>query len=639
MPQVIATYETSAFVITSEGEFEGRALTFEDKDVNYGLTYAPDAFDEAIKEKGVAGIKMLREHDPACLVGVWHEISRDDKGLWVRGKLVLETEDGRDTLALMKAGALDGLSVAFMIQAQEGTKVTKADLFEISIVAFPASPGANVGLGDDGEVPKIRVYKSNGELPKRVRSMLPPAAQTIYRQAHNRYARTNPNATLARAQVVAWRAVTKHFSPQSKEAAMWVQKLNHDSAVNMADEVMLDGIRRTADGYLAAEVKVARTGIQLYRGYECGRPEMDVVRVYRSDAEVFDDAAMRSFAHRPVTIDHPQEMVNADNWKDYAVGQTGDEVKQEGKYLRVPMVLMDAEAIREVEAGKRQLSMGYTTDLKWQDGVTPDGEKYDAIQTGIRGNHLAVVARARGGSGLRIGDDNHGNNGGAPMPKTMVIDELEIQLADDASEKILKRYLAKIENDVVTLKKKLGASPAEGESKGDFMARCQDAGNDADACSTAWGKKSAGDEAMAAKDAEMATVKKQLSDAEAKTTPEALDALAKDRGDLIAQATKMIGDKLATTGKTSAEIRRQVVDAFMGDLSKEWSDSQVETSFATLAAKDSKAPEPKGGTRHLADALKTQEPRKDVQAIRDEAHSKYVARTKDAWKSAPRAQA
>lgn len=632
MPQVLVTFETPSFVINSAGEFEGRALTFGQPDVNYGLTFAPDAFDASIAARGAKGIKMLREHDTACLIGVWTTISRDESGLFVRGKLVLETEEAQDVLALMQAGALDGLSVAFEVQSQDGNTVTKADLFEISVVAFPASPGAYVGLGDGG----IRVYKSNGELPKRVRTMLPSAAQTIYRQAHNKYVQDHPEtATFSRALVAAWRAVGKHFAPQSKEAVMWVQKLNHDGdTLSMSDDVTLDSLRRTDDGYLTANAKVARTGIQVYRGFEVGRPDMETVRVYRPDSEVFSKDALHSFAHRPVTVDHPPEMVDAANWKEYAVGQTGDEIARDGEFVRVPLVLMDAAAIQAVEAGKRQLSMGYTTELKWQPGKTKDGLEYDAVQTSIRGNHLAVVARARGGAELRIGDQHqHGHKEDFRMTdttKTMIVDELEIKLADDASEKILKRYFSKVEGDMVALKKKLGMSPQSGESKSDFMARCQDAGNDAAACATAYGKANSADEALAAKDAEIATLRKQLTDAEAAVAPAALDALAKDRGDLISQAKKMIGDKLVADGKTNAEIRRQVVDSFMGDTSSKWTDAQIETSFATLAAKDSKAPV-NDGSKKLASVLSDAKST-DVQAIRDAAHAKYVERTTTAWK-------
>ncbi len=115
---------------------------------------------------------------------------------------------------------------------------------------------------------------------------------------------------------------------------------------------------------------------------------------------------MKSFAHRPVTFTHPKTMVNSKNWKRYSKGMTGAEVVRDGEYVKCPMVLMDAGLIDAYEKkGIRELSVGYTCDLKWERGTTPRGEMYDAVQTGIRGNHLAVVPTARGGDQLRIGDD------------------------------------------------------------------------------------------------------------------------------------------------------------------------------------------------------------------------------------------
>lgn len=95
------------------------------------------------------------------------------------------------------------------------------------------------------------------------------------------------------------------------------------------DAVEISGTRRTADGYLVADARVARTGIQTYAGFEVdpdgslGLRDKATVRVYRPDDEVFADAAMRSYAYRPVTNDHPSEAVTADNWRDVSVGQTG----------------------------------------------------------------------------------------------------------------------------------------------------------------------------------------------------------------------------------------------------------------------------------------------------------------------------
>ena len=174
--------------------------------------------------------------------------------------------------------------------------------------------------------------------------------------------------------------------------------------MRMHDEIRLEGVRLTGDGYLVASPRVARAGIQLCSGAECGRPEMRTVRVYRSPEEVFDSTAMHSFAHKPVTVDHPSEKVDAKSWRRHAVGSLGGSVVRDGDAVKVDLVLMDATAIQQVQDGKRQLSMGYDCALMFQDGRTPDGEAFDAVQTRIRGNHLAVVDAARGGSSLRVGD-------------------------------------------------------------------------------------------------------------------------------------------------------------------------------------------------------------------------------------------
>src|SRR5688572_7951386 len=156
-------------------------------------------------------------------------------------------------------------------------------------------------------------------------------------------------------------------------------------------------MRITRDGYLVANPRVARIGIQLYRGIELGRRDMETVKVFRPEAEVFHKDAMASLAHRPITNDHPAEMVDARNWRKHAVGAIGDTIARDGEFVRVPTTLMDADTIAQVQAGKRELSVGYHADIEWTPGEY-NGEHYDARMINIRGNHLAVVDTARGGS-------------------------------------------------------------------------------------------------------------------------------------------------------------------------------------------------------------------------------------------------
>lgn len=164
-------------------------------------------------------------------------------------------------------------------------------------------------------------------------------------------------------------------------------------------------VRRTADGYLIASPRVARTGIQLYRGSEVGKPDMAVVKVMRPESEVFKESAMASLAYKPVTDNHPNVQLDARSWTKHARGIIGAEVVRDGEFIRVPLMVSDEQLIQKIQSGKAQLSVGYTCDLKWQAGEY-NGEKYDAIQTDIKANHIAVVDAARGGPQLKIGDSD-----------------------------------------------------------------------------------------------------------------------------------------------------------------------------------------------------------------------------------------
>lgn len=169
------------------------------------------------------------------------------------------------------------------------------------------------------------------------------------------------------------------------------------------DTVSMGGVHRTAEGYLLANARAARSGIQQYMGSELGRPELGMVNVYRPEAEVFARRSLDTFSKLPITVDHPSAPIDATNWRQLAVGTTGDEVLRDGEHLKVGLKITDIEAVRAIEAGKRDLSVGYEADIDWQDGIAPDGTPYQAVQRNIRANHIAVVAQGRART-ARIGD-------------------------------------------------------------------------------------------------------------------------------------------------------------------------------------------------------------------------------------------
>lgn len=137
--------------VARTGLFEGYASVFNRQDMGRDVVM-PGAFRRSLAERGAAGIRMLYQHDPAQPIGTWLAIYEDARGLKVRGRLATEVGRAREILALMKAGAIDGLSIGFRAidtrrdKATGIRRLTRIDLWEISIVTFPMMPDARVSL-------------------------------------------------------------------------------------------------------------------------------------------------------------------------------------------------------------------------------------------------------------------------------------------------------------------------------------------------------------------------------------------------------------------------------------------------------------------------------------------------------------
>lgn len=363
------------------------------------------------------------------------------------------------------------------------------------------------------------------------------------------------------------------------------------------DTVESGAMRMTSDGYLVGEVRCARTGIQQYMASDVGIPGNGIVNVYRPEKTVFSKDSMATFVGKPITLRHPPVAVTAENWKQYAIGDIGEEIARDGEFIRVPIKIMDSDAIRDIQAGVSEISMGYTCDVEVASGVTPEGEHYDAIQTGhIKINHLAAVERARGGSELRIGDswgaepinDNEpptgtppkSQKGGHMTTKTVVLGDRAVQvLAEDAAE-------------VEAFKTATAKAIADAQSTHDA--------------------------AIAAKDAELAKLQAKLDDATGKILSDAdLDAKVAARAELVSVA-KAIAPDVKTEGVKDADIRKAVVTAKLGDAAiADKSAAYIDARFDILA-EDAKPTDPVAGA--FRQGIKT-----DDAAIND-AHNSYVAR-------------
>lgn len=101
-------------------------------------------------------VKMLWQHDPSKPIGVWDEIHEDGNGLFVKGRLLPEIQGGAEALALIKAGAIDGLSIGYRtLQAEKAKKngrlLHELELWEVSLVTFPMLPQARVSSDEKSD--------------------------------------------------------------------------------------------------------------------------------------------------------------------------------------------------------------------------------------------------------------------------------------------------------------------------------------------------------------------------------------------------------------------------------------------------------------------------------------------------------
>jgi len=146
------------------GMFEGLGSVFHNID-SYGDVILPGAFDDTLAEHKANGTLpgLYAEHSPyvpggdLLPVGVWTEMSQDEVGLRVKGKIsALDTDNGRRIRGLMQDGALKGLSIAFSVpqggSTMTGSKkpgeakriLTKLHLASVDIVRDPANPAARI---------------------------------------------------------------------------------------------------------------------------------------------------------------------------------------------------------------------------------------------------------------------------------------------------------------------------------------------------------------------------------------------------------------------------------------------------------------------------------------------------------------
>jgi hypothetical protein len=234
----------------------------------------------------------------------------------------------------------------------------------------------------------------------------------------------------------------------------------------------------TDEGFLKVPGRVARTGIQEYLARELGLDgdPMRVVRVYRPEDEVFNDASLGTYDASDVTNNHPHSLVTAATYKGVAVGVVRGPGRRDGDFVICDLIVKDQKTIDEIIGGKCELSAGYTAIYDETPGVTEDGQAYDYIQRDIKINHVAIVERARAGANARVFDHNPGGN---TMPVIITTDSgRSVDVADPANAQVVADSFDRLLKRATDAESKADKAQATADKAAEDLAEARKASND-----------------------------------------------------------------------------------------------------------------------------------------------------------------
>lgn len=329
--------------------------------------------------------------------------------------------------------------------------------------------------------------------------------------------------------------------------------------MKFTDRATLGQVNRTQEGYIATNARALRTGVQEYMAWEFGDLAIadgfgpnDVIRVMRPAESVFNKDSLKSAVHIPVTVDHPDVMVDSDNYSELSVGETSTDILRDGEFVAFSIMVKDKRGIDAINSGKVELSAGYLADMN-----RVKHADYDYIMGPPKYNHLAIVDTARAGHEARIGD-NAKPWGAAPLTKTEKdtpeMDMKTVVVGDKAVQ------VAASDADIIT---KLIKDHAD---------------------------------ALTAKDTTIAELKIEVADtAKLVKTDEQIAALIKDGIAELATVTdkarKLVKDYDATD-KDAMTIRKEVIAQVYGDeaIADLKTDAEIKAAFAVARVADAADP-------------------------------------------------
>lgn len=314
--------------------------------------------------------------------------------------------------------------------------------------------------------------------------------------------------------------------------------------------------------------------------------------------ELLSEGTVSSANSKPITDNHPDELVTQVNARNYMKGFTATNAHVENDKLKVDMTITDKSLIDEINKGKQELSIGFETEVVPKKGEYK-GVAYDSVQRNIRINHVAVVEQGRAGHSVRLlGDsaemveqDAHQKKGKQMETTKVRLDGADVTVATADADKIIK-----LDADNADKAKKIAELEAQIEEKKKELDELKGKSEE---------EKKNADEAQAKADA----AEKELDSLKKEYSGDAMQKAVNDRLNLVGKVKPYLGDSYDFNGKTDKQLKLDTITALDSSIDlKDKSDDYINAYFdAALQSKNAPRVNGYGGSEVKSDKSAVEE--------------------------------
>jgi len=224
------------------------------------------------------------------------------------------------------------------------------------------------------------------------------------------------------------------------------------------DRQTLDGIELESNGWLRASAALTRTGVFVYRN-----PDGSIRRELRPPQEVFRTDLLAMYAGLPVTVGHPDQLLDASTTRTHQSGSVAGPPRRESDLLVADLLVTDLAAIEQIQRGTRQISVGYDCMLDPTPGIW-FGIPYDLVQRNIVPNHIAIVDCGRAGPTCALRLDQ------GDLMIELTIDGNSVTVSPEMEAAVLSALGLDPANPPQSLELTMGATMEDKQDKGSASA-------------------------------------------------------------------------------------------------------------------------------------------------------------------------